>query len=1132
MRRSANSDSAGFGPANFVVDSSANTAGSPDKLVFDAPSALPGIGLAEQQQADAAGGSTGGLGSGIGASDHAIAGDYGPVVSADASAPSDGTVPIHGLAGNDSFLFGAIQSAENDYASADSSGDAAADGLTSLPSALASHFGSVDDGAFTSGSHSLLSAGVSSAAYDGGGTNAGDSDPANAAGPASSLKVAESSLPLGSPAVSGASSEPAATAISAWDGDAGNSVAGLSGAQITDGSTHASVGAGGATAAQVQLALDESGLSVNGSGIRVGVLSDSFNDLGGASADEASGALPSAANIDVIKDLTSGGSDEGRAMMQIIHDIAPGASLAFYTAFDGEQDFANGILALAAAGCKVIVDDVSYFDEPFFQNGVVAQAIQTVEAEGVTYVTAAGNDASNAYQAAWTPTSGTYDGVHLTDAESFGGSLVQTVTVGANSSYDVPLLLEWNQAYGAATSDLEVLVFSGGRLLGGATNASQGEPTNPWIGLDLPGGATYQIAIENLSGPNPGLIKEIAAGDGLPVTISGADVGTVYGHAMTPGAITAGAVSAADTPAFGVGSVPSETFSSSGAGTELLFANNGTALSSPDLLSPVAVSGVDDIATTVPGGLSDFYGTSAASASLAGVAALILSADPNLTPAQVEQIMEQTALPMANSAVSGAGLVQVDPAVADALSQLKSSTPVVTIRLVSDTGWSSSDGVTANDALTGTADANAVVTLAEGTKKLGTATANASGVWSFTPTGLANGQQTIVASETNSGGHTGTASLTFTLDTTTPTVISDTVSGSGISGGAGTLVAGQTAVLTLATSEAVKVSGGAPALILSDGGTATYDAAHSTSQSLVFDYTVAAGQYASALAVTGINLYGATVTEIAGNAANLAGADVTFSHLVVDATTPVAVAAHAHDTLGSSVSISHAQAATGGVLANDSDADSADILSVSAVNGSAANVGHSVTGAFGALTLNSDGSYTYTNSNSAAVTALGGVAEDMFNYTVNNGHGGTATSTLAVVVTSPGETYIGGASGSAISAGNGSYVLDGTAGNMNLTAGQSGTQWLFGGAGDTLNGSNSADTFLFAANLGKETVNNFTAQDVIDLPQSLVSSFAALQADMHASGANTVITFDANDAITLSHVAAQNLHAQNFHFVA
>jgi subtilisin family serine protease len=82
--------------------------------------------------------------------------------------------------------------------------------------------------------------------------------------------------------------------------------------------------------------------------------------------------------------------------------------------------------------------------------------------------------------------------------------------------------------------------------------------------------------------------------------------------------------------------------------------------------APVAISGVDDIHTTVPGRLSDLYGTSAAAGASAGITALILSADPSLTPTQVEQIMETTALPMANSAVSGAGLAQVDPAAADA----------------------------------------------------------------------------------------------------------------------------------------------------------------------------------------------------------------------------------------------------------------------------------------------------------------------------------------------------------------------------------------------------------------------------------------------------------------------------------
>jgi subtilase family serine protease len=433
--------------------------------------------------------------------------------------------------------------------------------------------------------------------------------------------------------------------------------------------TDASIGSHGATATQVQQALDEIGSNVNGAGIKVGVLSDSFNDLGGYAADQADGALPA---VQVLADISSGGTDEGRAMLQVVHDIAPNASLAFYTADEGEQAFANGILALAAAGCKVICDDVSYLDEPFFGGGVVAQAIQTVEAEGVTYITSAGNNASNAYQAAWTPTSGSFDGSSLTDTQNFGGSVVQTVSITAGSNETVPLLFEWNQAYGAATpGGVHVLVFHNGTIYGDYANydSNNGEVNNPWIYVPLPAG-TYQIAIENEAGPNPGLIKEIAEGNGLPVTISDANSGTVFGHSLTPGVITVGAVSTADTPAFGFSTPISESFSSSGAGSELLYASDGTALSSPEMINPVAVSSVDNIATTVSGGLGDFYGTSAASASLAGVAALILAADPYLTPAQVEQIMAETATPMSNSSVSGAGLVQVNAAIAAATALL------------------------------------------------------------------------------------------------------------------------------------------------------------------------------------------------------------------------------------------------------------------------------------------------------------------------------------------------------------------------------------------------------------------------------------------------------------------------------
>ena len=132
-------------------------------------------------------------------------------------------------------------------------------------------------------------------------------------------------------------------------------------------------------------------LPTTGAGIKVGVMSTSFNNLSGAATDEMDGALPPAANIQVLKDLASGGDDEGRAMMQIVHDIAAAANLAFYTADISEQDFADGIIKLADAGCNIICDDFTYDDEPFFQTGVVANAIQQVEQRGVIFVTCAGN---------------------------------------------------------------------------------------------------------------------------------------------------------------------------------------------------------------------------------------------------------------------------------------------------------------------------------------------------------------------------------------------------------------------------------------------------------------------------------------------------------------------------------------------------------------------------------------------------------------------------------------------------------------------------------------------------------------------------------------------------------------------
>jgi hypothetical protein len=145
----------------------------------------------------------------------------------------------------------------------------------------------------------------------------------------------------------------------------------------------------------------------DGTGITVGVLSDSYaQQTGGVTAadDVASNDLPAAAII-----LDDGGvctdgiqqqecTDEGRAMAQIIHDVAPGASIAFHTAYNGIADFANGIQELAAAGADVLVDDIFYVGEPMFQDGAIAKAVDNVAAAGVAYFSAAGNQGRDSYE--------------------------------------------------------------------------------------------------------------------------------------------------------------------------------------------------------------------------------------------------------------------------------------------------------------------------------------------------------------------------------------------------------------------------------------------------------------------------------------------------------------------------------------------------------------------------------------------------------------------------------------------------------------------------------------------------------------------------------------------------------------
>ncbi|NAZ87611.1 S8 family serine peptidase, partial [Kineococcus indalonis] len=173
--------------------------------------------------------------------------------------------------------------------------------------------------------------------------------------------------------------------------------------------------AGGATSQGVALQRVDrvQAAGVTGEGITIGALSDSYDVAsttvdGGpltvrAADDVRTGDLPGPGNprnptpVRVLREAPAdqAGSDEGRAMLQIAHDVAPGADLCFATALGGEVAFADSIRALAdpAGGCgaDVVVDDVVYLSEPFFSDGVVGDAVDAVAARGVHYFSSAGN---------------------------------------------------------------------------------------------------------------------------------------------------------------------------------------------------------------------------------------------------------------------------------------------------------------------------------------------------------------------------------------------------------------------------------------------------------------------------------------------------------------------------------------------------------------------------------------------------------------------------------------------------------------------------------------------------------------------------------------------------------------------
>ncbi|QJD78739.1 putative Ig domain-containing protein [Spirosoma rhododendri] len=414
--------------------------------------------------------------------------------------------------------------------------------------------------------------------------------------------------------------------------------------------------------------------NVTGAGVKVGILSDSYNARGGAAAGVASGDLP--AGVQILADLPStdtDATDEGRAMAELVHDVAPGAAIAFATAYNTELDFAQNIRNLAAAGCKVITDDVGYFAEPFFQDGVVAQAIDDVVTnQGVAYFSSAGNSARSSYQSQFTASAPTvfpgYSSASYTAHNFGGGDTRQTITIGPGRTIIVSF--QWDDPFFSvgggtgARTDMDLLVYYNGQLQTSLSSAEENIGGDPVEIIGIRNNGQANLAIElvlvKYSGPNPTLVKWVNFGSSVGIEYD-TKSSTATGHPNASQCIAVGAAPYFQTPAYRntLSTAIIENFSSAG-GTPILFTKSGTRIAQTVRQKPEIVA-VDGTNTTFfyPGddyendGFPNFFGTSAAAPHAAAVAALMKQKVSTITPAAILSTLETTALDMDDPSTSG-----------------------------------------------------------------------------------------------------------------------------------------------------------------------------------------------------------------------------------------------------------------------------------------------------------------------------------------------------------------------------------------------------------------------------------------------------------------------------------------------
>jgi len=312
--------------------------------------------------------------------------------------------------------------------------------------------------------------------------------------------------------------------------------------------------------------------------------------------------------------------------------MAPGADLAFATGIGGPAQMAQNILDLAALGCNIIVDDILYLNEGVFQDDVIAQAVESVVADEVMYISSAGNSGNlnSGTAGVWegdfsaTALPGPLVGAGMSAHDFGGGESGNTIT------FDSPSLitLQWADPLDASGNDYDLFLLDPtlSTVVAASTNVQNGsQDPIEFIDSQASDDTGNRLVVVQFSGDGRFLHLNTHRGE--------LDIGTdgqIFGHPAAAGAIAVGAVNVATAgggPFTGGPANPIEPFSSDGP-RRIFFSTNGVPVRSsdrglmlPEIRQKPDVSAADGVSTATPG-FNPFFGTSASAPHVAGIAAL------------------------------------------------------------------------------------------------------------------------------------------------------------------------------------------------------------------------------------------------------------------------------------------------------------------------------------------------------------------------------------------------------------------------------------------------------------------------------------------------------------------------------